>query len=237
MAVSGHGEPDPKEGVFSPFRTRGAKGSTRRFPRYQLSHFQASTSIPRIEKGVGVIDVFQFRLSLLEPDSGKKAPPIKPSSPPRAALARCYPSREGGGAKMTVSKRFWTICLVASAMVGLFSSGAQALQPGTNPATKYSSCKKLWKQYPNGVAENRSVAREAMESGFRRPAINKAVYMANFRRLDRDYRGVVCGRLTNAKVDELIDAINDGLQDFICEKKLVSLRPGEELPPECRDRR
>lgn len=91
--------------------------------------------------------------------------------------------------------------LVFALSVSLISLPGQAM--GTPKAVKYSSCKSLWKKYPNGVAETRTSAREAIDAGFERPTIDKSVYRANYVRLDENYDGVICEHFDQRGLDLL----------------------------------
>ncbi len=62
---------------------------------------------------------------------------------------------------------------------------------------KYSSCAKLAKDYPHGVAKSPAAASKQVAQGYGRPATTKkarAVYSANKANLDRDKDGTACER-------------------------------------------
>lgn len=98
------------------------------------------------------------------------------------------------------------------------------------PSKKFTSCKSLWSKYPNGVAENRQSARDVIGEGYKRPTINRSVYLSNYRKLDVDYSGVVCPVLTNAA---FADFILDDMQKDICDGMDVIGRPMNERPSFC----
>ena len=66
------------------------------------------------------------------------------------------------------------------------------------PAKYFSSCDKLMKKYPNGVARNAKAAKRAVRQGFYRPATSRKAtrdYRVNASRLDRDRDGVACEQM------------------------------------------
>ncbi len=80
----------------------------------------------------------------------------------------------------------------------LVSAGGVLVAPASQaaqPTKYYSSCAKLSKKYPAGVAKNAKAARRAVRAGFSRPATSpaaKRTYFENSSRLDRDGDGVAC---------------------------------------------
>lgn len=61
----------------------------------------------------------------------------------------------------------------------------------------YSSCTKLTKRYPHGVAKGYKAAMKQVRQGYGRPAYGtraKKVYWKNYKRLDRDRDGTACER-------------------------------------------
>jgi hypothetical protein len=96
---------------------------------------------------------------------------------------------------MTIKRAFVAIAVSAVTFGGVAvapSSGAISASVG---AKYYSSCAKLTKKYPNGVARNAASARRAVRQGFYRPSTTKAAkktYRENSSRLDRDGDGVAC---------------------------------------------
>ncbi len=88
-------------------------------------------------------------------------------------------------------------------MTGLFVAGALSLAPllvvasPADAAMTYSSCAKLSKAFPNGVAKSKQAANKQVRQGNRRPASGKRaqkVYWQNYKRLDRDKDGTACER-------------------------------------------
>lgn len=75
---------------------------------------------------------------------------------------------------------------------GLISSAQAA-------PTKFKNCTQLNKKYPNGVALNASTAKKSVAAGNGKPTVNKSVYEANSKRLDRKRSGVLCARLLMAE--------------------------------------
>lgn len=61
----------------------------------------------------------------------------------------------------------------------------------------YSSCAKLTRVYPHGVAKSATAAAKQVRLGYGRPSTTaraKKVYWANYKRLDRDRDGTACER-------------------------------------------
>lgn len=123
---------------------------------------------------------------------------------------------------------------VLCALVPILMLSATTPASGMQPSKTYSSCKAVWKKYPNGVAESRQAARDAMDLGYERPTINKSVYLANYKRLDDDYLGVICPSMSEEALGEFL--LNSIEQD-ICEGLDVIGRPMNERPSYCQQRR
>jgi hypothetical protein len=64
--------------------------------------------------------------------------------------------------------------------------------PAGAAVPKFGSCAKLLAKYPTGVARDDSVAAAIAAAGMQRPSVNRKVYEANRRNLDRDGDGVAC---------------------------------------------
>lgn len=59
----------------------------------------------------------------------------------------------------------------------------------------YSSCTKLHKKFPHGVAKSTKAANREVADGYGRPATSKKakkIYKANKSNLDRNHDGVAC---------------------------------------------
>ncbi|KRA32386.1 MULTISPECIES: excalibur calcium-binding domain-containing protein [unclassified Nocardioides] len=86
----------------------------------------------------------------------------------------------------------------ALAAVALSMPVTVALAPAADAAgTYYSSCTKLAKVYPHGVAKSATAAARQVRAGYGRPSTTtraKKVYWANYKRLDRDRDGTACER-------------------------------------------
>lgn len=93
----------------------------------------------------------------------------------------------------------------------------------------YSSCRSLRLDYPNGVAASRAAARKAIAAGFERPAVDRATYRANFGRLDDDYNGVVCERISAAQAQ---DTLTDWFESALCDR-LAASTPLAQMPAYC----
>ena len=125
-----------------------------------------------------------------------------------------------------------TMCIsmaIALAFGAGIAAPAAAVEQAA-PFSKFSSCKGLWKKFPNGVAENRRAARDVIEEGYERPTISRSVYLANYRKLDRDYTGVICPVITGGAFGEFI--LDDMRQD-ICEGMDVIGTPMSQRPSYC----
>lgn len=67
--------------------------------------------------------------------------------------------------------------------------------PADAAAPYFSSCDKLTRVWPNGVAKGPAAAAKAVRDGYSRPANGpkaRAVYWENNSRLDRDRDGTAC---------------------------------------------
>lgn len=83
------------------------------------------------------------------------------------------------------------VALSLAAPVGLLATATTA----DAAAPKFSSCAKLTKVYPHGVAKSRAAAMRQVRDGNPRPAFGpraRAVYAANHTNLDRDHDGTAC---------------------------------------------
>lgn len=122
--------------------------------------------------------------------------------------------------------------LLLVALVVAASGSFLATTPvnAVSSTTKFSSCKAVWKKYPNGIAENRRAARDVIREGYHRPVINRALYRANYRRLDDDYSGVICPRITPAA---FADLIRDSMEQDICRGMDVLGTPMNQRPSYC----
>jgi Ni/Co efflux regulator RcnB len=69
--------------------------------------------------------------------------------------------------------------------------------PADAAVKKYSSCARLVKDYPHGVARSAKAARKQVRQGYGEPAHGKKakkVYRKNKANLDRDKDGTACER-------------------------------------------
>ncbi len=84
--------------------------------------------------------------------------------------------------------------LAVSAPVAALSGPADA---AASAGRYYSSCAKLTKDFPHGVAKSRKAAQKQVRQGYGSPAYGKrarSVYATNKGRLDRDKDGTACER-------------------------------------------
>lgn len=96
---------------------------------------------------------------------------------------------------MTTKRVFAAITISVVAFSGIPAGPGAGATPSSVETVYFSSCTKLHKKYPNGVARNGSAARRAVRDGFYRPATStaaKKTYRDNAARLDRDGDGVAC---------------------------------------------
>lgn len=87
-----------------------------------------------------------------------------------------------------------TIAVGIIAGTGLVTT---TVAPAEAAAKKYSSCAKLTKDFPHGVARSNKAAKKQVAQGYGKPAHgNKAqnVYTKNKANLDRDKDGTACER-------------------------------------------
>ncbi len=90
---------------------------------------------------------------------------------------------------MRIKASLVALTLVSAPLVGAVVAGP------AEAATKYSSCSKLTKDFPNGVARSAAAAQKQVRDGNSRPAFGKRaqrVYAANKANLDRDKDGTAC---------------------------------------------
>ena len=90
-----------------------------------------------------------------------------------------------------MSGRFAVFGFVLSLVfaLGVVAAPAQASQA---TAKKYQNCSGLLKVQPAGVAKSAKARNQAVQEGFKRPAVSEALYEVNGSRLDRDKDGVMC---------------------------------------------
>ena len=129
-------------------------------------------------------------------------------------------ANEGNGADVNVSLK---VCATGVAVCALLFVAA----PPVVAAPKFKSCDSLRQKYPNGVAENRSAARAAIEEGMERPKVSRSIYDANWEKLDGDYDGVICERAT---VDAATNKIGNLMEEYWCRRAVME---GDVPGPEC----
>lgn len=86
------------------------------------------------------------------------------------------------------------VVILVTAIVVVIAMAAPA-----NAAVRYSSCEKLLKDYPRGIAKSASAATAAVKAGNQKPSVRTAIYQKNGGRLDRNDNGVMCEQSTSAK--------------------------------------
>jgi hypothetical protein len=80
--------------------------------------------------------------------------------------------------------------LMAVCALGL---GLVAVAPPASAATtRFTSCEKLLKVYPQGISKSRVAANRAVRNGQQRPAVRPVVYTNSYKTLDRDKDGSMC---------------------------------------------
>jgi hypothetical protein len=90
---------------------------------------------------------------------------------------------------MTKTVRGAVAALALTAPLLIMTTPAEAAAP------YFSSCDKLTRVWPNGVAKGVVAANKAVRDGYSRPAYGpraRAVYWENHSRLDRDHDGTAC---------------------------------------------
>lgn len=93
-----------------------------------------------------------------------------------------------------ISRRLASV--VAAAALALPVVALSAPQADAAGIT-YSSCAKLTRVYPHGVAKSATAAAKQVRLGYGRPSTTaraKKVYWANYKSLDRDRDGTACER-------------------------------------------
>jgi hypothetical protein len=120
-------------------------------------------------------------------------------------------------------------CLLSLITAVLIPVGFVLPAQATQTAVKnFSSCDRLWNEYPNGVAGSKKAANTAVRNGFARPRVSASLYRTNSGRLDRDKDGVMCeqGGATRANDSAEIQF----LWGFLRAKEVDAPKPGA-----CRD--
>lgn len=64
--------------------------------------------------------------------------------------------------------------------------------PASATATKFTSCEKMLKVYPQGISKSKAAANRAVRNGQQRPAVRPTVYEDSYKTLDRDKDGSMC---------------------------------------------
>ena len=93
--------------------------------------------------------------------------------------------------KKRIAGSLVALSLVAPAGIAVTSAAAEASAP------TFSSCAKLNKVFPHGVAKSRRAAMRQVRDGNGRPAFGpraRAIFRANHANLDRDHDGTACER-------------------------------------------
>lgn len=97
---------------------------------------------------------------------------------------------------MTVPKTFTHFVAAAALVVSGVSVATAAVSGTANAAAPYySSCDRLHRDWPKGVAKSRRAANKQVRQGNLRPASGpraRAVYRENHSRLDADDDGTAC---------------------------------------------
>lgn len=88
--------------------------------------------------------------------------------------------------------------LTSAALAAVLAISVSMLATPADAVTYYySSCTKLAKVFPHGVAKSAAAAAYQVRQGYGRPAYGtraKKVYATNYKRLDRDRDGTACER-------------------------------------------
>lgn len=96
---------------------------------------------------------------------------------------------------MTAPKTFTHLVAAAALVVSGVSVATAAVSGTANAAPYYSSCDRLHRDWPKGVAKSRRAANKQVRQGNLRPASGpraRAVYRENHSRLDADDDGTAC---------------------------------------------
>lgn len=98
--------------------------------------------------------------------------------------SRATPHLVGGKVKFFHMRKLTTPIMIASLL--LIAAPAAMVQGKAVAAKSYSSCAALQKDFPKGVAYS------AITAGTTGAKVNKAVYNANYKKLDNGDDGVIC---------------------------------------------
>jgi|GEM_PF-5891492 len=74
-------------------------------------------------------------------------------------------------------------------------------------AKTFSSCVAVWNVYDTGIARTSAAARAAQREGYAYPTVSRKTYNANWRRLDSNRTGILCGVLGMSYSEQKVDFI------------------------------
>ena len=93
---------------------------------------------------------------------------------------------------LTIVRQILALCIAIAVLSLGLNHVASAVEPAVAAtAKKYTSCKKMNKTYPAGVAKSVSASKKAVKQGFKAPEVSGSVYKSN-KKLDKDKDGVAC---------------------------------------------
>ena len=81
--------------------------------------------------------------------------------------------------------------VAATAAMAMSATFAMSAVPAHAAGKKFANCNAMHKVYPHGVAKSKAAAAKQVRAGNGRPAVKKAVYVAN-KGSDRDKDGTAC---------------------------------------------
>ena len=79
--------------------------------------------------------------------------------------------------------------IIAGTVIVVLVAGATPAHAAT---TKFTSCAKMLRVYPQGIAKDKKAADRAVKNGQYRPAVAPKVYRDSYKSLDRDHDGSMC---------------------------------------------
>lgn len=79
-----------------------------------------------------------------------------------------------------------------AALCGALSLTVVAAPLSSAATTKFTSCEKMLKVYPYGIAKDGKAADRAYRNGQYRPKVAPQVYRDSYKSLDRDHDGSMC---------------------------------------------
>jgi hypothetical protein len=87
--------------------------------------------------------------------------------------------------------------ITAAVTVLALATLAVTAPPSEAATTKFTSCAKMLRVYPKGIAKDKKAADRAVKNGQYRPKVAPQVYRDSYKSLDRDKDGSMCEQDVN----------------------------------------